>query len=63
MNNDTVDIDSDEVDGEERYRSVGVTNLGRILLVVYTIRHGKIRPVTAFNASATNKKDFLKRSR
>ena len=60
---DPVDLDSDVIDGEERYRSIGVTNGGRLLLVVYTLRKGKIRPVTAFPASASNKKDFLERSR
>ena len=63
MGNDPVDLDSDVIDGEERFRSIGVTSGGRMLLVVYAIRKGRIRAVTAFPASATNKKDFLERSR
>ena len=51
------------VDNEERYRAVGLTDGGRLLLAVYTIRSGKIRAVTAFPASASNKKDFLERRR
>ena len=63
MRNDPVDLDADVTDGEERYRSIGITNGGRLLLVVHTVRKGKIRAVTAFPASASNKKDFLERSR
>jgi uncharacterized DUF497 family protein len=63
MNGDTVDIDSDVVDGEERYRSVGLTNKGRLLSVLWTIRNGKVRAVTAFPAGVSDKKVFLERSR
>ena len=63
MRNDPLDLDSDVIDGEERYRSIGISNGGRLLLVVYTVRNGKIRAVTAFPVSASNKKDFLERPR
>jgi uncharacterized protein len=63
LNNDPLDLDYDSIDGEERYRSVGLTNRGRYLLVVWTVRSGRIRAVTAFPASASNKKAFLERSR
>jgi len=62
MNNDPVDLDFELMDGEERFRSVGITNGGRFLPVVWTIRRGKIRAVTAFPASVSNKKVFLERS-
>lgn len=61
--NDPLDLDCDVIDGEERYRSVGITNGGRLLLVVWTVRCGNVRAVTAFPASASNKRDFLKRRR
>ena len=51
------------IDGEERYRSVGITNGGRFLLVAWTVRGGRVRAVTAFPASASNKQNFLERSR
>jgi hypothetical protein len=40
-----------EVTGEERIREVGVTDTGRVLIVVWTPRKGKRRPVTAFDAN------------
>lgn len=63
LSNNPVDLDSDVIDGEERYRSIGLTSGGRLLLVVYTIRNGKIRPVTAFRAGISDTKAFLERPR
>jgi uncharacterized DUF497 family protein len=63
LNNDPVGLDYEVIDGEERYRSVGITNGGRLLLVVWTVRDGNVRAVTAFPASVSNKKTFLERSR
>ena len=63
MRSDPVDLDSDVIDGEERYRSIGLTSGGRLLLVVYTLRKGKIRPVTAFPAGISDTKAFLERPR
>jgi hypothetical protein len=48
MNADPLDLGYEVVDGEDRYRSVGVTNR---------------RAVTAFPAGISNKKTFLERSR
>jgi uncharacterized protein len=61
MNNDPLDLGYELINGEERYRSVGITNGGRFLLVVWTVRDGKVRAVTAFTASVSNKKNFLER--
>jgi uncharacterized DUF497 family protein len=58
MNNDPLDLDYELIDDEERFRSVGLTNGGRFLLVAWTLRGGKIRAVTAFPASVSNKRDF-----
>lgn len=63
MNNDPLDLDYVVIDGEERYRSIGITNGGRFLLAAWTIRGGKVRAITAFPASVSNKKTFLERSR
>jgi len=62
MNNDPLDLGYDLIAGEERYRSVGITNGGRLLLVVWTVRNGRVRAVTAFRASASNRRIFLERS-
>jgi uncharacterized DUF497 family protein len=59
MNNDPLDLDYDVINGEERYRSVGITKGGRFLLVVWTVRDGNVRAITAFPASVSNKKTFL----
>jgi uncharacterized DUF497 family protein len=61
LNNDPVDLDYERIDDEERYRSVGLTNGGRLLSVVWTIRNGKVRAITAFPASVSDKKAFLER--
>ena len=61
LNNDPVDLNYELLDNEERYRSVGLTNGGRFLSVVWTIRNGKVRAITAFPASVSDRKAFLER--
>lgn len=63
MRNDPLDRDFDMVEGEERYRSVGLTDGGRFLLVIWTVRQGRVRAVTAFPATVASKRIFLKRLR
>jgi hypothetical protein len=63
LNNDPLDLDYELIDEEERYRSVGLTNGDRLLSVAWTVRNGKVRAVTAFPASVSDKKAFLERSR
>jgi uncharacterized DUF497 family protein len=53
--NNPLDRDYQLTGGEERYRSVGITNRGRLLAVIWTIRHGKVRPVTAFPAPGADR--------
>jgi uncharacterized protein len=59
LNNDPIDLNFELIDNEERYRSVGLTNGGRLLSVVWTIRNGKVRAITAFPASVSDRKAFL----
>ena len=61
MQNSPLDLAYEVVDGEERYRSVGVTDSGRLLVAIWTIRDGKVRAVTAFPAVATYRKLFPQR--
>jgi uncharacterized DUF497 family protein len=61
IGNEPLDLAYERIDNEERYRSVGLTNRGRLLSVVWTIRHGKIRAITAFPASVSDRKAFLER--
>ena len=59
--NDPIDLNFELIDNEERYRSVGLTNAGRLLSVVWTIRNGKVRPITAFPASVSDRKAYLEK--
>lgn len=61
LNNDPIDLDFHLIDDEERYRSVGLTNSGRLLSLAWTIRNGKVRAITAFPASASDRKAFLEK--
>jgi hypothetical protein len=62
MNSDPLDRSYEFTGNEERYRSVGVTTRGRLLSVVWTIRNGRVRAVTAFPASRPDRQAFLERS-
>jgi len=59
--NDPVELDFDQIRGEERFRSVGLTNSGRLLSAAWTIRKGKIRAITAFRATAADRRAFLEK--
>ena len=41
MQNSPLDFACEVVDGEERYRSVGMTDSGRLLVAIWTLRDGK----------------------
>ena len=61
LSNNPVDLIFELIDNEERYRSVGLTNGGRLLSVAWTIRQGKVRALTAFPAGVSDRKAFLER--
>ena len=63
LQNDPVDLDYQAVEGEERWVAVGVTNRGRFLVVVWTIRGLTIRVVTTFDADKRHQKVYLERRR
>ena len=48
--NQPVIVDHRVVGGEERWTAVGVTNSLRVLVVVFTMRGMRIRPVTGWKA-------------
>lgn len=50
IENDPLDLEYRLESGEERYKSLGVTDKGRALIVVWTLREGKVRAVTAYSA-------------
>jgi uncharacterized DUF497 family protein len=63
MNSNPMDRDYELADDEERFRSIGVTNGGRILSALWTIRNGKIRAITGLMRPWRTRKHFWKRSR
>ena len=58
--NEPLDLRYEMVNGEARYRSVGITNGGRVLTVAWTIRDGRVRAITAFRATVADRKAFLR---
>ena len=61
INNDPLDLDFEVIANEDRYRSIGLTNGGRLLSAVWTIRNGKVRAITAFPAGVSDRKAFMER--
>jgi len=45
-----LDLDAQTFDGKQRIPSIGRTDQGRFLVVITTLRHSRIRVVTAFPA-------------
>ena len=55
-------VEIESVYGEERTKVLGMTPSGRLLVVIFTIRHGAvIRPVTAYPAPKRLRKCYLER--
>jgi uncharacterized DUF497 family protein len=48
----------DPASGEERFVELGVTKAGRVLLVVWTLRGERTRPVTAWPADRKRRKEY-----
>jgi uncharacterized DUF497 family protein len=59
FNTDTLELAAYVVGGEQRYEDLGVTDSGRILFLVTTVRGDLIRPITAFDATRIQKFRFL----
>ena len=60
LKNDPMDMKFEIVEGEDRWTSVGHTDRGRVLLVVWTIRSEACRVVTAWPAGFEIKSAYLK---
>ncbi|MEW6657881.1 MAG: BrnT family toxin [Thermodesulfobacteriota bacterium] len=50
-----------DAEGEKRFVALGLDVLGRLLLVVYTYRPGKIRLISARKASKKEEKEYAQR--
>lgn len=51
MNGDPVYVEYQAQNNEQRYKVLGVTRAGRILIGIWTPREGRIRAITAYAAS------------
>ncbi len=49
--NSPLDLDYQTEGGEDRYKSLGMTERGRVIVAVWTVRDFRIRAVTAYPAS------------
>ena len=58
MNGNPLELGSAEINGELRTKVAAVTAGGRFLEMVYTIRRGKIRAVTAFPVDTRKKERY-----
>ena len=61
--NDPLELEALYSEGEERFPAVGLTDSGRWLVVVTTMRGPKARIVTAFDASRRLIKMYLEEKR
>jgi len=43
---------------EQRFATLGQTETGRILTIIYTIRNGKIRTITAYRATRKEQRRY-----
>jgi uncharacterized DUF497 family protein len=61
MRNDPIFFGYDIVDGEERWAALGSTGKLRVIVAWFTMRNGRMRAVTAFNASKARIREFWRR--
>ena len=61
--NDQMDIDFEIVNGEDRWTGIGHTNAFRVLMVVWTMRGDRIRPITARLAAKGYRDAYLETKR
>jgi uncharacterized DUF497 family protein len=58
IQNDSIPIYEQEVEGELRFVYYGETNAGRLLAVVVTERVNKVRVITAYDLDAGQRRDY-----
>ena len=54
-------IEDFDAEGEQRFRSLGMDGLGRLLVVVYSYRGEKIRLISAWQANRKQEKEYAQR--
>lgn len=58
-----ITIEDITVEDEQRFRSLGMDGLGRLLVVVYTYRGERIRLISAWKAGRTQENQYAQRRR
>jgi hypothetical protein len=58
MNGNPLELGSAEINGELRTKVAAITARGRVLEMIYTIRRGRIRAVTAFPVDQRKKERY-----
>lgn len=58
LRNDPILFDHDNLDGEDRWTGLGATDALRVLTLSFTIRNGRVRAITAFDASRKRALEF-----
>ncbi len=58
LKNDPVELGSALVNGEQRTKVAAITDRGRILEMIYTVRRGRIRAVTAYPANKKKREAY-----
>lgn len=61
LDTDRLQVPAHSTAMEKRYGIIGATEAGRILFVSYTIRSGAVRVVTAYEASAPQKRRYRRK--
>jgi len=56
MKGDPLYMEYQGADREERYKVLGATKSGRVLLGVFTLRKGRVRAITAYAAGGAHQK-------
>ncbi len=56
-----ITIEDPDAEGEQRFKSLGLDGLGRLLVVVYTYRGEKIRLISAWKASSRQEEQYAQR--
>ena len=57
--NDPVIRGHEVANDEDRWTAAGTINALRVLIVVFTVRGERIRPITGWNADRRTKKDYF----
>jgi hypothetical protein len=58
MNGNPLELGSAEIKGEHRTKVAAITARGRFLEMIYTVRRGKIRAVTAFPVDERKREQY-----